>query len=345
MVRELLNTLYVMRPNSYVRLDHETLRVECDGETVAEVPLHHLGAVVLFGAASISPQAMERCAVDGREVVFLDRAGRFKCRLEGPVSGNVLLRRAQYDAHCDARRSIDIARRFVAGKIQNCRNLIMRSARTTKDGKAEKALRACAADLAGYLRDLADAESLDKVRGIEGQAAAGYFDVFGHLITADKSEFNFSVRTRRPPRDRVNALLSFTYALLSTDCTSAASGVGLDPQLGYLHGIRPGRPALSLDLMEELRPCLCDRLVLNLINRRQVRAEHFEEREGHSVLLNDAGRRIVIVEYQKRKQEEVNHPLLKGKIPLGLVPHLQARLLARHLRGDSPTYPPFVMEI
>lgn len=345
MHRELLNTLYVMKPYSYVRLDHETLRVECDGEKLAEVPLHHLGAIVLFDAASISPQAMERCAADGREVVLLDAAGRFRCRIEGPVSGNVLLRKAQYDAHSDPKRLTNIARRLVAGKIQNCRNLVMRGARTAKDSKAEQALRACADELASHLNELSSTEDINKVRGIEGQAASIYFEVFGHLITVDKNEFAFAGRTRRPPRDRVNALLSFTYALLASDCTSAASGVGLDPQLGYLHGIRPGRPALALDLMEELRPCLSDRLVLNLINRRQIRAEHFEERPGHSVLLNEAGRRIVVVEYQKRKQEEVRHPLLKEKVPLGLVPHLQARLLARHLRGDSPEYPPFIMEI
>ncbi|MEM3484068.1 MAG: type I-C CRISPR-associated endonuclease Cas1c [Candidatus Methanomethyliaceae archaeon] len=345
MTRELLNTLYVMKPHSYVRLDHETLRVECDGEKLAEVPLHHLGAVVLFDAASISPQAMERCAMDGREVVLLDASGRFRCRIEGPVSGNVLLRKAQYDAHNDPQRSSRIARRLVAGKIQNCRNLVMRGARTTKDPGTEQALRACAGEMARHLSQLASTDDIDMVRGIEGQAASCYFGVFGKLITVDGGEFRFSARTRRPPRDRLNALLSFTYALLCTDCTSAAAGVGLDPQLGYLHGIRPGRPALALDLMEELRPCMCDRLVLNLVNRRQVRAEHFEERVGHSVLLNEAGRRIVVVEYQRRKQEEIRHPLLKEKVPLGLVPHIQARLLARHLREDSPEYPPFIMEI
>ncbi len=342
MTRELLNTLYVTTPGAYVRLDHDTLKVQCDRETLLQVPVHHLGAVVLFHRVSITGEALRRCAADGRAVVMLDHRGHFQARVVGPTSGNVLLRKAQYDAQASPTACTDIARLMVAGKIRNSRTTLLRGARERPEGEARQALREAAQALAGTLEALRIAVSLEQVRGLEGLAAAGYFHAFPHLLTVPTEEFAFRTRSRRPPRDRTNALLSFLYTLLTGDCTAAIEGVGLDPQFGYLHALRPGRPALALDLVEELRSCVADRLALALINRRQVRPEHFEEREGGSALLTAEGRKLVLAAYQKRKQEEVPHPLLANPVPLGLVPHLQARLLARHLRGELEEYPPYL---
>ncbi len=344
MTRELLNTLFVMTPDAYVRLDHDALKVEAGGAKLAQVPLHHLGSVMLFGNAMISAQAMHRCAQEGRAVNLMDYGGRFKARVVGPMCGNVLLRQAQYEAFREDARAAGIARAIVAGKIKNSHQSVMRAARETKSEEDAVALRACGTRLGALLESLPLQQTADNVRGVEGQGAALYFEVFGLMIVSAPEEFSFRLRTRRPPRDRVNALLSFLYALLTADCTAACEGVGLDPQFGFLHALRPGRPALALDLMEEFRPLLADRLALTLINRKQVRPEHFEAREGagESVLLTEAGRKIVLGAYQSRKQEEVPHPLLKEKAPLGLLPHLQARLLARHLRGDLESYLPFL---
>ncbi len=342
MSRELLNTLFVTTPGAYARLDGDTVRVDADRIKLLQVPLLHLGSLVFFGGASLTPDLMHRCAAEGREITFLDFAGRFKCRLVGPTSGNVLLRKAQYEAHGNEARAIAIARPIVAGKIKNARQTLLRAAREARNDEDAQRLTAQAAFMADQLESLPEMRTLDELRGGEGQAAACYFSVFGAMITRDKSEFAFYVRTRRPPRDRVNALLSFVYALLTNDCVAAVEGVGLDPQFGYLHALRPGRPALALDLMEEFRSCIADRLVLSLINRRQIQPSHFEERPGESLLLTAEGRKIVLTAYQQRKQEEVSHALLKTKTPLGLVPHLQARLLARHLRGDLESYLPYV---
>jgi CRISPR-associated protein Cas1 len=347
MTRELLNTLYVMSEGAYVRLDGEALKVEADGAKLLQVPLHHLGGVMLFGTASISAGAMQRCAADGRAVNFMDFGGRFRARVVGPTSGNVLLREAQYDARKDEVHCTAIARAVVAGKIHNQRAVIARAAREVKRPEDVAALRACAEELARMLMLLPEQAGIGGVRGIEGQAGALYFETFGAMISAPPDEFSFRTRSRRPPRDRVNALLSFLYSMLSAECVAACEGVGLDPQFGFLHVLRPGRPSLALDLMEEFRPSLVDRLVLTLINRRQIRPEHFEARgeemEEQSMMMTDAGRKIVLAAYQTRKQEEVVHPMLKDKAPLGLLPHLQARLLARHLRGDLATYLPFTL--
>ncbi|NLC58025.1 MAG: type I-C CRISPR-associated endonuclease Cas1 [Armatimonadetes bacterium] len=344
MALQLLNTLYVQTPEAYLRLDHDTLRVEANQTPLLQVPLHHVGCVVLFGTATISAQAMQRCVREGRPVVFLDTGGRFRARVTGPVSGNVLLRLAQYDAHREPERSLELARRVVAAKLHNSRLLLLRGARDAKTAEARQTLTSAAAELAGALGRLPPASALDDVRGVEGEAAAWYFGAFGKLLTVPPAEFAFARRTRRPPRDRVNALLSFLYTLLTSDCTGALEGVGLDPQIGFLHAVRPGRPALALDLAEEFRAGLVDRLVLTLINLRQIRPEHFEAREdaGGTVLLNEEGRKAVLMAYQKRKQEPVQHRLLRQPLALGLVPHVQARLLARHLRGDLARYPPFL---
>ena len=341
-MHQLLNTLYVTTPEAYVRLDHETLRVQVKGETKLQVPLHHLGGIVCFGNVLLSPAILHRCADDGRSVVFMDRNGRFKGRLEGPVSGNVLLRKAQHEATADPTRTLVIARNMVAGKIQNTRQIVLRAAREAKDGVDGDALKETARKLASSVEQLPFVEDLDRLRGFEGDAARQHFSSFSNMIREDRQTFALKGRNRRPPRDPTNALLSFLYALLLTDCVAAAEGVGLDPQMGFLHALRPGRPALGLDLMEELRSVIAERLALSLINRRQITAKHFVERPGGAVHLGDDGRKEVIVAYQKRKQEELQHPVLAQKIPLGLIPHTQARLLARVLRGDMEQYLPFL---
>ncbi|HEY3416760.1 MAG TPA: type I-C CRISPR-associated endonuclease Cas1c, partial [Armatimonadota bacterium] len=343
MIHQFLNTLYVQSPKAYISLDHDTLQVEIEKTRVLQVPLLHIGAVVMFGNGMMSPHAMQRCTEEGREVTFLDYNGRFRCRVVGPISGNVLLRLAQYEAFRGGTPCTDIARRFVAAKIQSSRHTLLRGARDAKTEERRQRVAGAAADLAVCLSNLQQAPSLDTIRGAEGDASARYFSVLGMLITADSSDFAFVQRTRRPPRDRVNALLSFLYSMLTNDCAAAVEGVGLDPQIGFLHTPRPGRSSLALDLMEEFRSGLVDRLALTLINRRQLRPEHFDIRDeaGGSVLLNEGGRKIVITAFQERKAEQIAHPLLKQAVPLGLVPHLQARLLARHLRGDLDCYQPF----
>jgi CRISPR-associated protein Cas1 len=285
---------------------------------------------------------IERCADDGRSLTWLDRRGRFRARLEGQTRGNVLLRRAQHLALSDREQPWRIARQIVAAKVQNSRQVLLRAARESVNEEDTAALSGAAERLSEILGRLRFQGDLDTVRGSEGEAARTYFGVFGHMVRRDRPEFMPDGRSRRPPRDRTNAVLSFLYAMVRAECASAIEGVGLDPQVGFLHALRPGRPALALDLMEEFRPVLADRLAITLINRRQLQAEHFEDLPGGAVHLNDEGRRAVIVAFQHRKEEEVQHRALKQKVPLGLVAHIQARLLARHLRGDLNDYPPFV---
>jgi CRISP-associated protein Cas1 len=343
MTRELLNTLFVLTENAVVSLDGEALVVRVEKEKKLSVPLHHLGSVCLFGTAHITGPALARCAKEGRAVNFLDFGGRFQARVEGPESGNILLRLAQFASYTDPLRSAQIARCLVAGKLRNQRQNLLRSARDAKDEGVKARLYGAGDALARLVTSLPAQPDTDAVRGIEGQGAALYFDVFGDMLTVPTTDFAFTTRSRRPPRDRVNAVLSFLYALLTADCTAACEGVGLDPQLGFLHTPRPGRPSLSLDLMEEFRPVLCERLALTLINRRQLRPTHFSDLDGGSVLLNESGRKLVLSAYSERRKEEVDHPFLHDRAPLGLLPHLQARLLARHLRGDLDHYPPFLV--
>ena len=340
-IHQLLNTLYITTQGSFLRLDHDTLRVELDGKTLLRVPTHHIGGIVCLGRITVSTAVIASCASEGRDLVFMDRGGRFQARVVGPVSGNVLLRMAQHGAHLDEDTRLEIARSIVAGKLQNARQVLMRVARETEDPGRETSLRAAADIHAQASGRLEHAGSLDEARGLEGEAASAYFSAFSGLIRDDGGAFSFRGRNRRPPRDPVNALLSFIYALVLTNCVAALEEVGLDPQIGFLHGIRPGRASLALDLMEELRPALADRLALTLINRRQVTDEHFIERPGGGVLLTDDGRREVVTAYQKRKAEEVRHRLLDRRIPMGLIPSVQARLLARHLRGDLEHYIPY----
>ena len=339
---QLLNTLYVTTPDTYLRLDNDTLRVEVNRETRLRVPLHHLSAVVCFGHINLSAPLMHLLAERGIALVLLDDNGRFKARLEGAVSGNVLLRQAQFQRVADPAFTLDMARASVAGKIKNTRQVLQRGAREAKAEDEANALARLADDLAASLRALPGEDSLDGVRGIEGEAARRYFSGLNLLVRADqRTAFAMDGRTRRPPRDRLNALLSFLYAMWMNDCRSALEAAGLDPQVGFLHALRPGRASLALDLMEEFRPW-ADRLALTLINRGQLKAHDFVLREGGAVALQPDARKAVVVAYQERKKDDINHPLLAQSVPLGLVPLVQARLLARAMRDDGAPYVPFV---
>ena len=339
---QLLNTLYVTTPETYLRLDNETLRVELNRETRLRVPLHHLSAVVCFGHINLSAPLMHLLAERGIALVLLDDNGRFKARLEGAISGNVLLRQAQFQRVADANFTLDIARACVAGKIKNTRQVLQRGAREAKSDGEAKTLTRLADDLAASLRALPDVTNLDSLRGVEGEAARQYFSGLNLLVRPDqRAGFAMDGRTRRPPRDRFNAMLSFLYAMGMNDCRSALEAAGLDPQVGFLHTLRPGRASLALDLMEEFRPW-ADRLTLTLINRGQLNADSFVLREGGAVSLQPDARKMVVVAYQERKKDEINHPLLAQPVPLGLVPLVQARLLARAVREDGAPYVPFV---
>lgn len=340
---QLLNTLYVTLPDAYLRLDNDTVRVDVDRETRLRVPLHHLASVVCLGNVGLSTPLVHRLADAGIALVLLDDNGRFKARLEGPVSGNVLLRQAQHTKVGDAAFALETARAIVAGKIRNARLVLLRGAREAKSEDDARALGRAADDLAAALRGLPMARTLDEVRGSEGDAARRYFERITLLVRPDARDvFRMNGRSRRPPRDRFNALLSFLYSMWMNDCRSALEAAGLDPQLGFLHAVRPGRAALALDLMEEFRP-LAERLALTLINRGQVTARDFVEREGGAVVLESDARKAIVVAYQERKKEELSHPLLAQPLALGLVPLVQARLLARTIRGETEGYVPFLL--
>jgi len=309
-MHNVLNTLYVMTPGAYIRLDHDTVKVEVERTTRLQAPLLHLSGITCFGNVNLSSVIMQRCAEDGRSIVLLDRAGRFKARLVGKTSGNVLLRRAQHRASDDEERCLGIARSCVAGKMQNARQILLRSAREAQTAEDAERLAHAAQRQALALGRLKRATDVGQVRGHEGEAARAYFEACNRMIRSDRDEFTFSGRVRRPPIGRTNALLSFIYALLLNDCVAAAESVGLDPQVGFLHVLRPGRPALALDLMEEVRSYVGDRLVLSLINRQQLRPEDFDILPGGAARLTDAARRRVVTAYQERKQDEVRHAFI-----------------------------------
>jgi CRISPR-associated protein Cas1 len=339
----LQNTLYVTTPDAYLRLEGETVCVMVEQQKRLQVPLHHLGALVLFDHVMLSPALLGRCAEDGRSVVWLNRSGRFQARLEGPVNGNILLRQAQFRTAENANSTLGLARAMVAGKLRNSRQVLMRGAREAKSDADRDTLVKAARILATQIRKLPQAETLDALRGFEGDGARLYFEALPAIMREPlREKFPFDARNRRPPRDAFNALISFLYALVLADCRAALETVGLDPQLGFLHAVRPGRPALALDLLEEFRAPLADRLALTLVNRGQIQPGDFDCREGGAVLLNDKGRKTVITAYQERKQETLTHPLLQRDTPIGLLPHIQARLLARFLRQDIPAYVPYL---
>lgn len=337
------NTLYVMTPQAYAHLENSTIRIDVEREKKLQVPLHHIGGVVAFGNVMVSPALMHRLADEGKSLVLLDDAGRFKARLEGPASGNILLRQAQHAKAGDASYALELARNIVAGKLKNSRSVLMRGARESANEEEAAIISRAADNLAASLRATKDAPDMDTLRGVEGEAARGYFAALNLVVKPQvRAHFRLNGRTRRPPLDRFNALLSFLYSMLMNDCRSALEAVGLDAQLGFLHAVRPGRAALALDLQEEFRAVLADRLALTLINRGQVTPDDFDEREGGAVLLNDKGRRSVVTAWQERKQEEVTHPLTESRMPIGLLPFLQARLIARTLRGEMDGYIPYM---
>ena len=344
-MRQHLNTLFVTTEGAWLRKDGANLVVEVEGQERGRVPAHMMGGVVCFGRVGMSPALMGFCAEQGIGVSFLSEYGKFIARVEGAQSGNVLLRRRQYRQADDPAASATIAGAIVAGKVANQRTVLRRALRD--HGNSLPPDQAAAIDdaqrrLGDAARLAADEPDLDRVRGLEGDAASAYFGVFDHLIRASAPELRFRGRSRRPPLDVPNALLSFLYAILGHDCRSALEVVGLDPQVGFLHRDRPGRAGLALDMMEELRPLLADRVALSLLNRGQVTARDFEQHEGGAVMLRDEARKTVLATYQERKREELVHPFLEEKVTIGLIAHIQARLLARHLRGDLDRYPPFL---
>lgn len=354
------NTLYLTTPGSYVARDHLTLQVEvpvyppdlppeernrqsATDTRKLSIPIHHLESVCVFGASSISPPAMDLCWEHGVAINFLSDNGYLQARVTGVADTSVTLRRAQFRVADDPVRAAAIARQIVAGKIQNSRNSLLRGGRETDDTAEQRQLTDAADALARQLSDLAKTNPpLDQLRGVEGMAAQTYFSVFGLLLKQQRDDFAFTTRSRRPPRDRINCMVSFLYALVRHDCIAALTSIGLDPFVGFLHADRPNRPSLALDLMEEFRPWLADRLAVTLINRQQIQPDHFVLREGGAVEFTDTGRKLVIKAYQERKQESLNHPLLDQNLRIAQLPFVQARILARYLRADLPEYLPLV---
>jgi CRISP-associated protein Cas1 len=341
-VKRHLNTLYVTTEGAYLSQYGEALQVKVAEETRLQLPLHTLGGIVCFGRVSVSPWLMNKCAEQGIAISFLSEQGKFLAKVVGYTPGNVLLRREQYRRADDPAASAAIAKNFVVGKIANSRTVLLRSARDYPGSLGRDELERAAGRLAHIAGQVQVQQSLDLIRGLEGESANLYFGVFPHLLTAQREAFAFTGRNRRPPLDPVNALLSFLYAMLGHDARSACEAAGLDVQVGFLHRDRPGRPGLALDLMEEFRPFLADRLALSLINRRQVRPSGFRRTDTGGIEMDDDTRKNVITAYQKRKQDTLSHPFLEEETTVGLLIHLQARLLARYLRGDLDAYPPFV---
>ncbi|MBQ9407275.1 MAG: type I-C CRISPR-associated endonuclease Cas1 [Desulfovibrio sp.] len=335
-----LNTLFVTTQDTWLSKEGECVELRHDGKTLGKIPMHTLQSIVCFGHIACSQYLLEHCAELGLTVSWFTEYGRFMASMQGPTKGNVLLRRAQYRSADSLEDSAKLARFFVMGKVSNCRTVILRQARNSDEQGLEEA----AKKLGRILKSLILQQDINTVRGMEGDAAHIYFAVFPLLI---KKEFRqnmlFSGRTRKPPRDEVNCLLSFFYSLLANDVRSALEGVGLDPAVGFLHRERPGRPSLALDMMEEFRPYLADRLALTLINRQQIGSSDFIRTEVGGFILKDKARKEVLTAWQERKREEVEHPFLKEKMTVGMMCHIQARLLARYLRGDLDAYPPFAM--
>lgn len=339
-MKKLQNSLYITRDGAYLHKERETLlieqTVEGQRQKLLQVPIHSVGNIFCFGNVMVSPPLMGFCGENGTQLSFFDRFGRFQARVVGKQTGNVLLRRSQFQRSLSEDPAI--ARNIVAAKIQSSRSVLMRQLRTYGE---QADIRAAALRLRQIVAELSAQTSLDKIRGLEGEAASHYFGVF-NLLISQRSGFTFDGRNRRPPRDPVNALLSFLYSLYSKEISGALQGVGLDPQVGFLHLERPGRDSLALDLLEEFRAAIVDRMVLTLINRQQLKPNDFTTDMIGGVILTDDARKRVLQAWQAKKQEEITHPYLQEKIETGLLPHVQAMLLARHLRGDLAAYPPWI---
>lgn len=341
-MRRLLNTLYVASEGAYLRKDGETITVEIDGRVAKRTPAHLLSQIVLFGQTSASPDVLGFATASGVSIAWLGWSGKLLARVEGPQSGNVLLRRAQHRATMDATAALPVARAMVTAKIANQRSVLRRHLRDYPDSPCAEVVDAAQRRLSDAARHSLGAPALDILRGQEGEAGRAYWTAFPHLIRSGDPSMGFEGRNRRPPRDPVNALLSFLYALLAVDTRAACEAHGLDPQMGFLHHDRPGRMSLALDLMEELRSPLADRVALTLINRRQITGRHFTKQETGAVLLSEPARKVVLQAWHDRKRVELRHAFIDERLPLGLVAPLQAQLLARHLRGDIDGYPAWV---
>lgn len=339
-MKKLLETMYVLTPESYLYHRNENICISIGGEEKASVVASQVDSIVMFGKNTFSTSLIGFCAERGISIVFLDANGRFYARVCGPVSGNVLLRKRQYEKLSDVDFAVPLVRDILYGKIRNGKDVLMRHARTTRDAVDAGELTRAAAQLSELAQRLSDCFDVDGMRGMEGAAANAYFAQFDRML-GNPAGLRFEARSRRPPRNEVNATLSFVYTLMTHKMTAALESVGLDPAAGFLHTLRPGRPSLALDMMEELRAPLCDRLVLALFNRGQLTQKDFE-RHSQAVYLNEKGRRTVLSLWRERNRDEINHPFLREKLPIGLIPHAQAMLLARVLRGDLDRYPPFV---
>ncbi len=337
-----LNTLFVTTAGAYLAKDGESAAVRVEKQVRLRVPLHNLGGIVCFGGVGCSPALMAACAQAGVAISFLTSAGRFLARVSGFTAGNVLLRRTQYRRADDEPASLNIARNMVLAKAANSRGVLLRAARDRPESPHAEPLRSAAARVLATVDDIQRTTSCDQLRGLEGDASRVYFGAFNGLITNPSEAFVFRGRSRRPPRDNVNALLSFLYALLTHDARSACEAAGLDPAVGFLHVDRPGRPSLALDLIEEFRAFIADRVALSIINRQQVRPDGFTQNEAGGVRMSDETRKTVLMAYQQRKQERLMHPFLGEETTVGLLVHLQARLLARYLRGELDAYPAFI---
>jgi len=338
-MRKLRNTLYVTTPDKYLSLDGENIVLRStDGEEV-RIPLINLEEIVAFGSRGASPALMNKCTFEKIGLTFLSRSGKFLARAEGEVSGNVYLRREQYRIADDDKRSLAIARNCIIGKLFNSRYVIERAIRDHPLQLDTEKLKNISELLSGAIVKAQNTEDVDSLRGIEGESAQLYFSVFDDLILQQKEQFCFNGRSKRPPLDKVNALMSFAYSMATGMCASALETVGLDPFVGFMHTDRPGRRSLALDLVEEFRAVMCDRFILSLINKKIVSESDFEEKEDGAVLLNEDGRKLFLLHWQKRKQEIVTHPFLNEKIEWGLIPYTQALLLSRYIRGDLDEYP------
>lgn len=341
-MKQLLNTLFVTSEDVYLSLDGENVVANREGEAVARYPLHTLQSIVTFSYSGASPALMGACARREIGLAFCTPRGRFLARVSGPAQGNVLLRRMQYRTADDPAQSCRIARNMIFGKVYNARWSVERTKRDHAMRVDTGRLAEVSAQLQGLLPQIAAETSLESLRGLEGSGATAYFGVLDEMILQGKETFFFRERSRRPPLDAFNAMLSFAYSLLAHDCASALESVGLDAYVGFLHRDRPGRESLALDLMEELRACMADRFVLTIVNNRVLKASDFVFRESGAVLLTDEGRRTFLRRWQERKYETITHPFLEEKLPWGLVPYVQSLLLARYLRGDLDDYPPFL---
>lgn len=341
-MRKLLNTLYITSNEYYLSLDGENVIISQNRKEIGRLPLHNFEAIVTCGYAGASPALMEKCADRNISMTFLAPSGRFRAKVTGKAYGNILLRRTQYRMADDRGQTLEIARNFMTGKIFNQRSVIGRAVRDYEERLDTEKLSLVSMQLKEALQMAKEADSVDMLRGIEGEAASRYFSQFDQLILQQREVFSFDTRNRRPPLDKVNALLSFTYALLTGMCVAALETVGLDPYAGFMHTDRPGRCSLALDLMEELRAPYADRFVLSCINKKMVDASDFEQKENKAVFLNEAGRKKVLSAWQNKKAEKLTHPYLQESIEWGLVPYVQALLLARFIRGDLDGYPPFL---